>query len=30
MFEGAVEDELPVCKGRIALPSAPGLGVEPL
>ena len=30
MFEGAIEDELPVRAGRIALPSAPGLGVAPL
>jgi L-alanine-DL-glutamate epimerase-like enolase superfamily enzyme len=29
MFED-LEDELPVREGRIALPSAPGLGVEPL
>jgi L-Ala-D/L-Glu epimerase len=27
MFEGTVEEALPVHKGRIALPSAPGLGV---
>jgi L-Ala-D/L-Glu epimerase len=30
MFEGAVEDALPVSGGRIALPSAGGLGVDPL
>ena len=30
LFEGSVEDELPVRAGRIALPSAPGLGVRPL
>ena len=29
MFED-IEDQLPVSKGRIALPSAPGLGVRPL
>lgn len=29
MFEG-IEDQLPARKGRIALPSAPGLGVRPL
>ena len=30
MFEGSVEDALPVRGGRIALPSVAGLGVEPL
>ena len=30
MFEGAIENELPVRDGRIALPSGPGLGVGPL
>jgi L-Ala-D/L-Glu epimerase len=30
MFEGAIEDRLPVREGRIALPSVPGLGVGPL
>jgi L-alanine-DL-glutamate epimerase-like enolase superfamily enzyme len=30
MFEGAIEDVLPVQGGRIALPSDPGLGVGPL
>jgi L-Ala-D/L-Glu epimerase len=29
MFEG-IEDQLPVDRGRIALPSGPGLGVRPL
>ena len=29
MFEG-IEDQLPVARGRIALPSGPGLGVGPL
>ncbi|HYM46556.1 MAG TPA: enolase C-terminal domain-like protein [Solirubrobacteraceae bacterium] len=29
MFEG-IDEELPVARGRIALPSAPGLGVGPL
>ena len=29
MFEG-IEDQLPVRRGRIGLPSAPGLGVSPL
>jgi L-Ala-D/L-Glu epimerase len=30
LFEGTIEDELPVHEGRIALPSGPGLGVGPL
>jgi L-Ala-D/L-Glu epimerase len=29
LFEGDLSRELPVSKGRIALPSGPGLGVEP-
>ncbi len=30
MFEGTIADELPVCAGKIALPTTPGLGVGPL
>jgi hypothetical protein len=30
LFEGDAQDALPVRGGRIALPSAAGLGVDPL